>query len=205
MSASDGAVAIDRIDLETMLVPIIGTTPLSCHRFSEKARRAMLDAMQGRKSVKDFKDPQAEYQRSLYRLKDDRPGFPVIAFKAATIGGARFYHGITMTSLRQSIFMRGEPGADGSLVPIIGEHVMREDCVRVARGGTDLRYRAEFPEWTAVLEVSYVTTALTGGSVLSLINAGGIGVGVGEWRPEKHGDFGTYRIDDSRDVEVIRP
>jgi len=30
-----------------------------------------------------------------------------------------------------------------------------------------------------------------------------MGVGVGEWRPEKNGDFGTYRIDPTRDVVVV--
>jgi hypothetical protein len=54
-----------------------------------------------------------------------------------------------------------------------------------------------------VLVVTYVTSALTRGSVLSLIDAGGMGVGVGEWRPEKNGDFGTYRIDPDRPVEVV--
>ncbi len=48
-----------------------------------------------------------------------------------------------------------------------------------------------------------MTSALTRGSVLSLIDAGGMGVGVGEWRPEKDGDFGTFRVDQSREVEVI--
>ena len=38
---------------------------------------------------------------------------------------------------------------------------------------------------------------------LSLIDAGGMGIGVGEWRPEKDGAFGTYRIDPSREVKVI--
>ena len=28
-------------------------------------------------------------------------------------------------------------------------------------------------------------------------------IGVGEWRPEKDGSFGTYRIDPDRDVEVL--
>ena len=32
-----------------------------------------------------------------------------------------------------------------------------------------------------------------------------MGVGVGEWRPEKKGDFGTYRVDVSRNVEVLPP
>ena len=39
--------------------------------------------------------------------------------------------------------------------------------------------------------------------MLSLIDAGGMGVGVGEWRPERDGDFGTYRVDPSRKVEVV--
>jgi hypothetical protein len=44
---------------------------------------------------------------------------------------------------------------------------------------------------------------LTRESVLSLVEAGGMGVGIGEWRPERKGDFGTYAIDETRDVEVV--
>lgn len=198
------AIQIDKIAAETLHIPILGTTPLIVHRFSEKAKRQMLDAMQGRKSPKQPKDPQAEYEAAFYRLKDGGYGFPVIAFKAATVGGARFYGGVTMKALKQFIFFRGEVGEDGqSLARIEGEPKIREDVVRVGRGGTDLRYRPEFPEWSTVIEVVYVTSVLTRASVLSLIDAGGMGVGVGEWRPERDGDFGTYRIDPDREVEVV--
>lgn len=197
-------VHIDKIASETLRVPIVGTTPLIVHRFSEKAKRLMLDNMQGRKSPKSIKNPEEEYEAAFYRLKDGRFGFPALAFKSATVGGARFYHGLTMTGLKQTLFFRGEPGADGQqMVAITGEPMMREDVVRVGRGGTDLRYRPEFREWSAALEVIYVTSLLTRASVLSLIDAGGMGVGVGEWRPEKDGDFGTYRIDPTQDIEVI--
>jgi len=197
-------IEIDKIAAETLRVPIVGTSPLIVHRFSEKARRTMLDAMQGRKSPKEAKNPEAEYEQAFYRFADDSYGFPVIAFKAATVGGARFYSGVTMTSLKQSLFFRGQLGVDGQmLAKIEGEPRMREDVVRVGRGGADLRYRPEFQKWSTVLEVVYVQSALTRSSVLSLIDAGGMGVGVGEWRPEKDGDFGTYRIDPDRDVEVI--
>lgn len=200
----DAQVAIDRIAAERILVPIIGTSPLLVHRFSEKAKRQMLDAMQGKKSPKEPKDPQAEYEAAFYKLKDGGNGFPCIAFKAATIGGARFYSGVTMTALKQFMFFQGEPGVDGQkLVRIEGEPEIREDVVKVGRNGTDLRYRPEFAEWSTTLEVIYVTSALTRGSVLSLIDAGGMGVGVGEWRPEKDGDFGTFRIDPTREVQVI--
>lgn len=198
------AVEIDRIDAETIRVPILGTTPLIVHRFSEKAKRKMLDNMQGRKSPKEVKDPDAEYEGAFYRLKDGGYGFPVLAFKAATVGGARFYDkSVTMTSLRQIMFFRGEVGADGhSQARLVGEPQMREDVVRVGQG-TDLRYRPEFREWATTLDVTYVTSSITRGSVLSLIDAGGMGVGVGEWRPERKGDFGTYRVDPDKAVEVI--
>lgn len=197
-------IQIDKIAAETIRVPIVGTSPLVVHRFSEKAKRIMLDAMQGRKNPKEAKDPQAEFEAAFYRIKGGGNGFPTIAFKAATIGGARFYHGVTMTALKQYLFFRGEAGEDGqALTRIEGEPRMREDVVRVNRGGADLRYRPEFTEWWATLEVVYVTSVLTRGSVLSLIDAGGMGVGVGEWRPERDGDFGTYHIDQTKEIEVV--
>lgn len=206
--ATEDVVHISRIEAETISVPIIGTAPLIVHRFSEKAKRQMLDAMQGRKSPKEPKDPEAEYIAASYRFKDSGDegpfGFPVIGFKAATIGGARFYSQLTMTGLKQCLFFRGEVGTDGQMLARInGIPHMREDVVRVNRGGTDLRYRPEYSEWATSLEVIYVRSMLTRDSVLSLIDAGGLGVGVGEWRPERGGDFGTYQIDPSRKIEVI--
>lgn len=204
-AASADAIHIDRIPSETIRIPIVGTTPLIVHRFSEKAKRKMLDAMQGRKSPKEVKDPEAEYEAAFYRFEDGGYGLPAIAFKSATVGAARFYgKDVTMTALKQYLFFHGDIGVDGQMLARIeGEPRMREDVVRVNRGGTDLRYRPEFPEWSASIDVTYVTSALTRASVLSLIDAGGMGVGVGEWRPERDGSFGTYRIDPDREVVVI--
>jgi len=202
---SEAAIEITQIGTETLLVPIVGTSPLIVHRFSEKAKRQMLDNMQGRKTPKQAKDPKAEYEAAFYRLKGDGYGFPSLAFKAATVGGARFYSGVTMTALKQFLFIHGEEGDDGrALTRIEGEPIMREDVVTVGRNGSDLRYRPQFSESRTTLRLRYVTSALTQGSVISLINAGGMGVGVGEWRPEKDGDFGTYQVDPTREVEIIK-
>lgn len=202
-------IQLNKIDVETLAVPIIGTTPLIVHRWSDKAKRQMLDTQQGKKKVKEIRDPQADYEASFYRIATDdgdRYGFPVLAFKAATIGAARFYDkSVTMTSLRQMLFFKGvlTKADPQQLVQIDGEPHMREDVVRVGQG-TDLRYRGEFSEWSGVLNVSYVTSSLSRDSVLSLIDAGGMGVGVGEWRPQKSGEFGTYMIDHSREIEATR-
>ena len=195
-------VSIPRIKATRIFVPIIGTSSLIVHNWSDKAKRQMLDAQQGRKTPKVNRDPQADYEASFYRT-DSGYGFPVIAFKAAIVGAARFFgKDVTMTALRQFIFMSGVPSADRSqiLTPIVGEPKMREDMVRVGMGGTDLRYRGEFLDWTASLDITFVASALSKDSVLALVDAAGMGVGVGEWRPEKRGQNGTFMIDESREV-----
>jgi hypothetical protein len=203
-SPETGIIAIDRIAQEAIRVPIRGVSPLIIHKFSEKSKRQMLDAAQGRRAPKEPKDPQAEYEASLYRL-DDGFGLPADAFKQATVGAARFYgKQLSMTALNQFVFITGEVGDDGrQLVRIVGEPRMREDVVRVGRGGSDLRYRPEFWPWSATLEVIYFSNAITRETVLSAIDAGGLAIGVGDWRPERKGTFGTYRIDPDAEVEVV--
>jgi hypothetical protein len=205
-NADAAAIQIDRIVEGRLLIPIVGTSPLIMHRFSEKAKRQMLDNMQARSTPKEPKNPQTEYESCFYHLADGGYGFPADAFKQATVGAARFYgKAVTMTALKQFIFVGGEPGDDGRLmVPIKStEPVMREDVVRVGRG-TDLRYRPSFYPWSATLEVVYFTSVIRQESVISLIDAGGMAIGVGEWRPERDGTFGTYKVDQSKQVEVTR-
>lgn len=220
MVTKDPVISIKGLDAESLNVPIIGTAPLIVNNWSEKTRKRMLDAMQGKKNPKENKNPQAEYEATLYRIYREAParsrtakqksveayGFPVIAFKAATCSAARFFDkSISMTALRQFLFFKGVlTKADSQeLVEIHGEPERREDAVKVGVNGHDLRYRAQFWPWTAVLTVTYVKNSIDKESVLSLIDAGGLGVGVGEWRPERKGAFGTYQIDQSRKVMAL--
>ena len=200
-------IVIQRLAMASMLVPIIGSSPLLMHRFSEKARRQMLDAMQGKKSPKQPKDPDAEFQAALYLGDDGQPGMPSTAFKSAMVEASRFFDkSVTKVLLRQAVFVHGvfSAAAGLQLVPIESDApVMREDVVRVGIAGTDLRYRPEFREWRAVLPISYVSSLLSRDSVLSLVEAAGFGVGVGEWRPERSGDFGQFKIDSDREVSEL--
>ena len=219
----EGQIVIQRIATETVRIPIRGLTPLITHKFSEKAKRQMLDAMQGRKNPKEAKNPEREYEDAKYKLDritvdeaetmgvkitdDDRLGIPAIAFKSATVSAARFFgKSVTMVGLRQTLFVAGEfSRREGMMLcQIIGEPEMREDVVRVGNGGTDLRYRPCWTEWETFLDVTFVKSMLTRDSVLSLVEAGGLGVGVGEWRPERRGEYGTYAIDTDKQIEVLK-
>ena len=200
-------IEIKPIEMSTIRVPIRGETPLIMHAWSEKAKTIMLEAQQGVKRHREVRDPAADYEASFYRTASGAYGFPTLGFKAATVGAARYYSKqLKMTELRQWMwFVWDEISADQSvgLTVIEGEPRMREDMVTVGMG-TDLRYRPEFLSWTATLTIRYVTSALSRGTILALVDGGGQGVGVGDWRVEKKGDHGMYVVDESRDVEVVK-
>lgn len=199
---------IAAIGSKTIHIPIVGTSPLIVHRFSEKAKKQMLDAQQGVKTPKEPRDPQKEYEDAHYYLKDGRCGVPATAFKGAMVSGARFFgKDVSMVLVKQTIFVHGETGkpGHGQLVAIEGESYMVEDVVRINNGkSTDLRYRPYFDEWRAIVPVTYVEASFTQDSVVSLLDAAGLGVGIGEWRPGKSGGpYGQFRIDETREVVTI--
>lgn len=197
MATNNAQISLTRIVRETLEINIKGTAPLIVHRWSEKAREMMLAAQQGKKVPKQHKDPQSDYESSMYRLEDGTHGFPVMAFKQATVkgGGRVFGKAVKMTELRQVFtFLADGVGTDGTqLTRISGEPTMREDMVRVGMGTADIRYRAEYKDWSATLRVEFVPSVIDAASVVALVDAGGTN-GVGEWRPEKSGSYGTYEV-----------
>ncbi|MEI7780333.1 MAG: hypothetical protein WCJ18_00235 [Planctomycetota bacterium] len=210
------ALHIDKLDAETIKIPLVGTAPLIVHKWSEKAKLEMLANMQGKKRPKENKDPQAEYLASMYRIAnengEDEYGFPAVGFKTAMVDACRYYDkSCPMTLIRQCVFVRGivtkaDPQQLVRLLNTDGgraEPMMREDVVTVGRNGKDLRYRGEFSTWQTELSVTYVKSSISRESVVSLLDASGMGVGVGEWRPQRGGDYGTYMIDPARAIQVV--
>lgn len=198
------SISLAALRTETIRIPIVGTSPLIVHKWSEKAKRQMLDAQQGRKMPKEKRDSVADYEASMYRMPNGY-GFPAVAFKAATVDGGYQLGAAKKTELRAWLFFQGEmhPEFDEQqLVPIEGTPRMREDVVTVGVKGTDLRYRGEFTEWRSVLTVRYMANRLDAESVVSLVNAGGLTIGVGEWRPARDGDFGMYQVDPDGEIEI---
>lgn len=194
------AVSIRRLDRVVFEVPIRGTAPLIVNRWSEKAKAMMLEAQQTKaRAKKDPKDPVANFEASRYRMPDGSDGFPAPAFKAAIVHSARLFDGITQVMVKQTVTVIGE-GTD-QLIPLeYGSVRMREDTPRNASGVADLRYRAEFWPWSALLRVRTIGGQFDLDSVFALVDAAGIG-GVGEWRPTSPksatGTYGTFEVVES--------
>jgi hypothetical protein len=183
------AIELPRIDLRLMQILLIGDSPLICHAWSSKAKEMMLaKQMKKARLPKTAKDPEQDYQDSLYKLDGGGYGFPAAAFKSAAVSACRFADGVRMTEARGAFHIIGE------MVKIKGEPSLREDMVRVGMGTADIRYRGEFKQWSADLVVRFSANALSAEQIVNLFNTAGFGVGVGEWRPEKNGSYGMFHV-----------
>ena len=197
---------LERIQTSRLEVPIVGIAPLIMHAWSEKARNQMMQTETVRKK-REPRDPDGDFEAGRYRFPDGRDGVPAVSFKAAMVAAARFFDGATMTALKQYLFVLGE--GPQQLVPLTFDSVSRrEDMVRVGNGVADIRWRPQYDNWSAVLYVDFVSSAITPSSVLALVDAAGIG-GVGEWRPSAPkgatGSYGRFRVADEKDVQLIVP
>lgn len=190
------AITIPRINVQTMEITLIGDSPLISHRWSEKAKKQILDKqMKVATSAKEAKDPIQDYKDSLYVHPDGGYGFPCIAFKNAAVGACRFTDGIKMTAARGAFHIEGE------MAQIEGEPSMREDMVRISMDTADIRYRGEFKHWRTRLRIRYNTSVLSPEQIINLFNLAGFGVGVGEWRPERDGSYGCFHVADGNELE----
>lgn len=188
-SGQQVGIAVPRINVQRMEITLIGDSALISHKWSEKAKKEMLDKqMKVAKTARQAKDPERDYRESLYEHPDGGYGFPCVAFKSAAVGACRFSDGIKMTEARGAFHV------DGELVQIEGEPTMREDMVRVGMGAADIRYRGEFKNWKTVLHIAYNADVFSPAQIVNLFNLAGFGVGVGEWRPEKDGSYGRFHV-----------
>lgn len=188
-------VVIKELALEQIGVRIEGMTSLITNPWTDKAKEQMLLAQQGGKKTKirDVRDPQADFDSASYRLSDGSYGFPLTSIKNAIVEVAHVDTGVPKTTVRRAMFIEGDEGILCRL-DIPGPPKMREDVVRVSRGGTDLRYRPEHTEWAIDLRITYDTSLLNAETIFNLIERAGFGIGIGEWRPQKSGEFGRFRV-----------
>lgn len=206
-------IEIRPIEIKKVTVRVVGDTPLIMHAWSEKAKRMMLEAQMGiaKGKKKEVKNPADDFIRSMYWLtpmpedgtmesfeeaiaNGARFGFPVTAFKQAAISAA-----YRMGWAKDKMSMRGAFYIDSDENGMIEIHSdtpeMREDMVKVGMGTADIRYRGEFKNWYADLTISYNANGQYSlENIVNIINAGGYVCGVGEWRPERDGQYGMFHV-----------
>lgn len=218
-------VTINAPEFEVVEFKIVGDTPLIVHAWDEKAKRMMLEKQMGKaaKTKHEIKVPTNDFINSLYWLTekpqngiDDADaqanfdaaiaagakfGFSIGGIKQSFItGAARGGLDVRMTELRGAFFLEGNTEASNfDFAEIVGPApVMREDMVKV--GGmsktADIRYRGEFKEWEIPLKMRINKNGKYSiEQILNCVTMGGFVTGIGEWRPERDGQFGMFHLE----------
>lgn len=216
---TEEAIVIKPLKIKETTLRIVGDTPLIMHAWSEKAKREMLETQQGKAKgkKKGIKNPVADFINAAYWMS----GKPYIsedmteeectdAFDAAISNGATF--GFPATAIKQAAqaapyrlgWVKNQMGLRGAFFINSDENglvqvhsdvpEMREDMVRVQQTA-DIRYRPQFNNWYIDLTISYNASGdISLESIINAINAGGYVCGLGEWRPERDGNYGKFHV-----------
>lgn len=202
------SIEIKPIKINEMEITIKGVSPLIVNNFNEKSKQQILDAQQKKPKVKEERNPMEDFIRANYWLtpmpeefteeafgkalkEGARFGFPAKGLKASIVSGA-YRNGMT----KDKVSLYGAFLIPEELIEIkYGELVMRNDYVRIAHGGTDVRFRPEFRDWSMTFKLQYNENTYSVEQLINFINLGGFSCGLGEMRTEKGGNFGSYKVE----------
>lgn len=206
---SSEKVALEPIKRRVVTVRLVGVSPLITHKWAEKAKEMMRQKQQEGKKTRDreLRDPDEEARNAGYYCDEEKkiPGLLAVAIKAAIIEAAHNDLGIPKTLVRKSLFIR--PMGREVVLPLETadgkgqiKAVFAEDMVRVGQGSADLRYRPYYFDWAVTTKWEIDAELMQVETLLKLLDRAGFGVGIHEWRPEKGGEYGRFRIDPNFDV-----
>ena len=188
---------------------LVGETPLITHAWSQKAKIEMLQKqVKATKAGKEARDPKADFVSSLYEIEDGAFGFPAMGVKNAILSSAHKDKGLPRSVVQtalwiDSIMARTQTASPGAMcnMPLLriygSDPEMREDMVRVGSGlnkTASLAYRGQFTTWAIRLTGRFNASVLNDEALAYLLVESGATIGIGEWRPERRGPFGTFRL-----------
>lgn len=189
MQAASHSIVIAQPTILGVTLEVEGTADLIQNRFSQKAVEQMLRKHMGISVQRESKKPREVLEDATIYNTDRKVCVPPTAFKQAMINAASQLKGLKKTELKTALFVQG------SSIPITySDMIPRMDMCRLSGIGRtpDVRFRPSFRNWKARMTILFADT-LTVQTVVDLLHRAGK-VGVGEWRPQKNGDFGTFKV-----------
>lgn len=219
-----GSIIVAPINIATYRFHIVGTSPLLTHRFDIDAFWAAEEAKHkvGVKAKREARNPQALFLAGLYLLPESETPKAIGSYpgRVEAVGGQ---YGIPSDSIKKAVASAAYRycGAKNQ-VEILGalmmvdelieikspnNPVMRADRVVLPGAGRalDVRFRPQFWPWTMAVDISFATSVVSLDSLTNVLVAAGQLVGVGDWRQEKKGRFGTFTLDHEAGITPITP
>lgn len=182
--------------VKTISVEIRGVTPLLVHRFGEDAEMEKPT----RNIVVSKRNPREEAQRHAYIANDGTFFFSAFSIPNA-MGAAGTNHKLkgSRKTLRFIVPSAVRVTADTITIlngagPAPDFEVDARPVTIPATKGRIMRYRPRFNEWGARFTLVIDDAQLAVEMAHQLLNEAGQSIGIGDFRPEKRGPFGTFRV-----------
>jgi hypothetical protein len=197
-------IEVPEFEDKVLKVKIFGNSIIT-NAWGNKIRQQMLyDQMHpeekaGKKKKRAPKNPEENFQNARYLDEKGRDCVPAVAVKNAMVTAGMRYYGYSQPLLRGTITVLGD-----TLPLKYRKMTMREDMVRVGPWGNrqpDIRHRPEYHDWSLDLAIRYDEEFIKPKSLVNLLRRAGFSVGLHEWRIEKGGQFGGFRVDSK--IQVV--
>lgn len=177
--------------MKTIHIEVEGVTALLMHNPS--GMRPVEKAI-GRKTIPT---PEDEAEAGCYRLPSGQFYLPTFAFRACLVSGAKNMRlGKTAATavIKGSVFPATETTA---LWSPTGDPLEKFEIdmrrAMVQRQGI-VRCRPKLAEWAASVEFEYDDDFVAEDHIREFLSIGGRVCGVGDYRPEKSGPFGRFKL-----------
>lgn len=182
--------------IKTVRVRIEGVTPLLVHRFGDQAEMSKST----RKIEATNTDPREEAKRAAYIAGDGTYYFSAFAVpRAMAASGANHKMRGTRKTLRFVVPSAVRVNTD-TITILSGDgpaklfEVDARPVTIPATKGRVMRYRPRFNQWAAEFEVEIDESQVSIETAHQLLAEAGRSIGIGDFRPEKSGPFGQFRV-----------
>jgi hypothetical protein len=182
--------------MKTVTVEIRGTSPLLIHRFTETSEQASAT----RRVKVDNVNPRDEATKHAYIAPDGTFFFNAFSIPSA-MSNAGANHKMRGSRKTLKFIVPSAVRMCSDTVTILNGHGPAQDfevdsrpVTIPATKGKIMRHRPRFDCWGAKFDLVINDSLLSLDDVHKLLNEAGEYIGIGDFRPEKRGPFGCFRV-----------
>lgn len=178
-------------------VKIEGVSPLLCNRFNEAAQEAVMKKHR-KVSAKSDATPREDAAAKVYS-QNGVDGFPGENLLSAIIAAGKFHKvGLSKLTTMDSSIVPAYVMIEEGFVPFVPETTPWEvDSRPIVNPSTKRRqicHRPRFDRWSLLFTVNLDEEGISVPLLRDLIDDAGTKLGLGDYRPQRKGPFGRFKV-----------
>lgn len=192
-------ITINPPNLQTVVLTIVGISPLVINKFSAKAReemknKQMAGSVAKARTKREPKDFSQLYNEARHISAEGWDGLPAIAIRAGMVSACRSA-GYVMTRAKLAFSVEPDGFDKDDMSPLVkiikGEPSQYESYVRLSDGSPDIKVRPMWqPGWEASIAITFDADMLSKADIVNLLQRAGQQVGICAGRPDSSKSVG---------------